>query len=459
MAKPVLETIANVQDFERLEILEANIRRNNALTPEADSAIKARYAQLGRVIVAARTGLGLDDLTPAEQRIVEATARYVGLQKRDGKTANRTFSMLANRGFIEAAEVAVSKLKPTQGFEALEEADLSALSFEQIIVDHPDEFSPRARWFARRTLGLPNDGEKPPASDKLITQIRTEKLLGWFAKRALERNGDLSGYTNADVGAVLEFADLSIHGRVLGNITSRLDFACYKCGLPPLGLVAEVPFANAWSSEGLTWAFPVPSMAEASKERRWMPEDFEAILGRTQELPGTASIPWRQELRENEAGIKTWAFALNGSQSKRPEPPAPHPLAGHLHDMAEVERKALQERPKAKLKTGLQIERGPIGGAVKKLNGYRCQICEALGLSPHSFLKKTGTPYVEAHHVMPVSERQIGSLSASNVMTVCANHHRQLHYGDVSVEIQEATFEVRLSDRTIIVKRLSLKAR
>lgn len=249
MATSVLATIENVPDFERLESLEANIRRNAALTPEIEAAIKAKYAQLGRAFVAQRTGLRLDELTPAEERIIEATSRYVGLMKRDGKTASRTFQMLANRGLIEAAEVSVSKSKPTQVFEVLEEADLSALSFEQIIVDHPDEFSPRARWFARRTLGLPNESEKPPASDKLVTQVRTETLIAWFAKRASERDGTLTGYTNATVGAVLGFDDLSIHGRVLGNITSRLDFACYRCGLPPLGLAADAPFANAWSRE------------------------------------------------------------------------------------------------------------------------------------------------------------------------------------------------------------------
>jgi len=364
--------------------------------------------------------------------------------------------MLANRGFIEAAEVAVSKLKPTQGFEVLEEADLSALSFEQIIVDHPDEFSPRARWFARRTLGLPNDSEKPPASDKLITQIRTEKLLDWFAKRALDRNGDLSGYTNADVGAVLGFAELSIHGRVLGNITSRLDFACYRCGFPPLGLVADTPFANAWSPEDRTWTFPVSSMAAAAKARRWMSGDFKELLARTYELPGTASIPWKQQLRENEASIKDWAFGLKVTKAGTPDLPTPHPLSEQARNVAKLEERALQESPKEKIMTGLEIERGPIGGIVKKRNGYRCQICNALGMEPHAFKKKDGIPYVEAHHVMPVSERQIGSLSASNVMTLCANHHRQMHYGDVSVEIWEATFEIRLAGKPISVARLSL---
>jgi hypothetical protein len=47
---------------------------------------------------------------------------------------------------------------------------LADLSYEQIIVDHPEEFSTRAQWFARRTLGLPNSTEKPPNPAALSTQ-------------------------------------------------------------------------------------------------------------------------------------------------------------------------------------------------------------------------------------------------------------------------------------------------
>ena len=173
MVAPILETITKMKDFEELEVLEANIRRNSRHLPDVEEALRAKYAHLGRALVASRTGLDLDNLGPVEERIVEAVAKYVGLQKREGKTANRTFQMLANHGLIESAEISVSKAKPTQGFEVLEDADLKALSFEQIIVDFPNEFSPRALWFARKTLGLPNDNEKPPASETLITQIRT----------------------------------------------------------------------------------------------------------------------------------------------------------------------------------------------------------------------------------------------------------------------------------------------
>lgn len=158
----LIEIIFNVQNFEKLAILEENIRNNDALSEEVEGALKEKFAVLGRALLSERAGLVLDELSAAEERIVQAVAKYVGLQKREGKTANRTFQMLSNRGLIKSAEVSVCKSKPTQGFTVLETADLSELSFEQIIVDHSDEFSARALWFARRTLGLPNESEKAP---------------------------------------------------------------------------------------------------------------------------------------------------------------------------------------------------------------------------------------------------------------------------------------------------------
>lgn len=167
MATSVLTIIANAPDFESLETLEINLgRQPEKRTPEVEEALKGRYATLGRALVSRKTGLSLNDLSPAEEKIVKAVAKYVGLQRRQGKQANRTYRMLSNRGLLGSAEASVCRSTPTQGFEVLEEADAAQLSFEQIIVDHPSEFSLRAIWYARRTLGLPNESARPPASPR-----------------------------------------------------------------------------------------------------------------------------------------------------------------------------------------------------------------------------------------------------------------------------------------------------
>jgi predicted restriction endonuclease len=76
---------------------------------------------------------------------------------------------------------------------------------------------------------------------------------------------------------------------------------------------------------------------------------------------------------------------------------------------------------------------------------------------PVGFLKSNGDPYVEAHHVMPVSRQEVGSLSASNIMTLCANHHRQLHYGgSISIAIGDAAFTVAINGITVEIPKVSL---
>jgi predicted RNA-binding protein with PUA-like domain len=100
-----------------------------------------------------------------------------------------------------------------------------------------------------------------------------------------------------------------------------------------------------------------------------------------------------------------------------------------------------------------RIERGPIGNSVKRANGFRCQLCEALGNNPIGFYKPDGEPYVEAHHVIPVSQGHKGLLSASNVVTVCANHHRQLHFGSVEVKIENDYFQFQLPQGEVVIQR------
>lgn len=446
MAQDVLTTIARVKDLKGLDTLERNIRAQKAASPEIEAAIETRYAGFGRAIVADKTGLVLDDLSPAEQRIVDAVGRYVGLQKRDGKGAARTFQLLSNRGLIEAAEATVAKSKVTQGFTVLDDADMRALSFEQIIVDHPAEFSARALWYARRTLGLPNDNEKPPADLGTMTQQRTELVLDWLSSRANQQGGILNAYTNADIGALLGFDDLTRHGRVLGNIQSRLDFACYQTGVPPLGLCVVEHFANAWSQEGRQWAFPIASMRLAAQTYRWSNAILDDVRVNARLLPGQAAIPWRKEVTEREENVRRWAEGLRAILTPTPSAPAED-------DISETERKLFGRAPAVRERVSRLIERGSVGARLKRANDFKCQVCEALGLDPIGFIKAGGEPYVEAHHATPVSAMEVGSLAATNIMILCANHHRQMHYGVVEIERRPQSFILILAGQRLEIRR------
>lgn len=104
--------------------------------------------------------------------------------------------------------------------------------------------------------------------------------------------------------------------------------------------------------------------------------------------------------------------------------------ADTLEALREIEKKMKKASPKVKERVSKYIERGTIANKIKRVTGFKCLICEAQGKNPYSFRKKDGSYYIETHHVEEVSKLKKGSLSVSNLITVCANHHRQLHYGN-----------------------------
>jgi hypothetical protein len=124
----------------------------------------------------------------------------------------------------------------------------------------------------------------------------------------------------------------------------------------------------------------------------------------------------------------------------------------------QLERRAANMDPQRKERVSRTIERGVIGSKVKAARGYRCQLCEALGKDPIAFLKKEGIAYAEAHHVHPVSLMLEGSLSDTNIMVLCANHHRQAHFGSFIVEQhREHDWLVRLDEATFVIPRTRLQ--
>jgi hypothetical protein len=103
-----------------------------------------------------------------------------------------------------------------------------------------------------------------------------------------------------------------------------------------------------------------------------------------------------------------------------------------IDEITLLELKYKDATPQVKEVISRRIERGKISSLVKKLNNYKCQVCEALGNNPYSFKKIDGVHYIETHHINQVSNLTQGSLGYLNLLTVCANHHRQFHYGNIT---------------------------
>jgi predicted RNA-binding protein with PUA-like domain len=126
--------------------------------------------------------------------------------------------------------------------------------------------------------------------------------------------------------------------------------------------------------------------------------------------------------------------------------------------LAAVEQKYLHASPEVKERLSKKIERGPIGALLKRVIGFKCQVCDVLDFNPLGFVKPNGEHYVEAHHVMPVSKKEIGSLATSNIMILCANHHRQMHYGGIDVVVGTTTFDFVIDGKQVMITRLGASA-
>lgn len=131
--------------------------------------------------------------------------------------------------------------------------------------------------------------------------------------------------------------------------------------------------------------------------------------------------------------------------------------ADTIKDIEKLEKKMKAQKPEIKERISNFIERGAISKKVKKLNNYRCSLCEALGNLTNSFIKQNDEFYIETHHVEPVSKIKMGVLSITNLITVCANHHRQLHYGKVElIENSEKHFVFIIDGKKIFIDKLCI---
>lgn len=126
-------------------------------------------------------------------------------------------------------------------------------------------------------------------------------------------------------------------------------------------------------------------------------------------------------------------------------------------EIEKLEKKMQNQPPEIKRRISSFIERGAISNKVKKLTKYKCLVCEAMGDNPYSFEKTNGINYIETHHIEPVSTLKKGVLGIANLITVCANHHRQMHYGKSElISETETEFEFKIDDKKLKINKITL---
>lgn len=262
-----------------------------------------------------------------------------------------------------------------------------------------------------------------------------ERLMGLVFRRAAALDADLTGAWVASA----KTRPLSAAERLLMadaypypvHLPAVIDFETLRIRLSAAqGAIGREPDAKGPGNRNkrVTFAFRTPASVQLKQVEAAM------VLG---ELPDDA--------------VRALFGPSSGSMPAEPVP-----------DLTRVQ--ALLDRyehatPRVRRRVQRQVERGPVGDIVKDLNRHRCQLCAALGWPAEGFRKRNGLPYVEAHHVDGVARGTQGVLRAANIITVCADHHRELHYGAASrIEDLEEHFRITVEGGTVTVAKMLLAA-
>jgi hypothetical protein len=116
----------------------------------------------------------------------------------------------------------------------------------------------------------------------------------------------------------------------------------------------------------------------------------------------------------------------------------------HLRELiAEFNRLYQNVQPHKKRIVSERIARpGSIVEYLKEMVDYTCEICEEKG-----FVQRNRNHYVEAHHINELHELIPGSYCSDNIIIVCPNCHKKLHFADVEYQnADENTVRVRIND-------------
>ena len=104
------------------------------------------------------------------------------------------------------------------------------------------------------------------------------RVLDWLADNAQSNDGQLQ-FRRSDLNRVVTQVNPQDMHRVLGNMTSLIDLACFMADLPSIGCSAsDGPYPNAWQPRPpRPFDFPIPHMIARAAAHRWTAADFERL--------------------------------------------------------------------------------------------------------------------------------------------------------------------------------------
>jgi hypothetical protein len=124
----------------------------NAQRLKLESAEAAGWLRLGQLLALKNVPAAASSLDVK----IDAAIRLI--DERRGTRSNYTWRKIKQVGYIQTVEETVTKPTESQGFRDAIRAGLVSSTFEQIVCDHPEQFSPEALAISRSRLAALKKG-------------------------------------------------------------------------------------------------------------------------------------------------------------------------------------------------------------------------------------------------------------------------------------------------------------
>jgi hypothetical protein len=207
------------------------------------------------------------------------------------------------------------------------------------------------------------------------------------------------------------------HGRAMAQICDLLDAATCLAGVPLIALI-QVRGSNgeinekAWRDQGEARRLAI---IDKSLRHKFTPAEFPRIAQGLRDLKGRGNRAAWTYVKGLYPGDLIFR-RLMGDYGDQP--------SNAVDDLG-------SDSPERQRTSGWAYPRDPrVREEVMRRAEGKCEYCGTLG-----FKDRHGNPYLESHHIIALANE--GEDRLTNVIALCANHHREAHFGANSERMEE----------------------
>lgn len=204
------------------------------------------------------------------------------------------------------------------------------------------------------------------------------------------------------------------NARAIAQVCDLIDAAAALAGTPLLALVA----VRVASGKINPKAWKEISIINCSLNHKFSDEDFSSIKKSLDELEGYGNHRAWAEVRKK--------FPDEQQLIKRLSLPGTKEQGQSLDAINDLETDSVE---KITTSTTIYSRDRYIREAVLKHAQGKCEYCKKAG-----FDLPNGRKYLEAHHIIALAKN--GPDRLTNLIALCANHHREAHYGALKQRLE-----------------------